>query len=452
MSENHKKRIHPYAEEWPFAALMSLQFFLIIGIFWILKPLKKSIFIQYYDNRSLTLGGAQFDAAQTELLAKNVNMVLAFLAMLLLVFLVRKYKKQHLISVISAMLIMGAAGLLILVPGGQNFAWAFYAYGDVFNMLMLAAFFSFLNDSVSTEQAKRMLGTVVFGGVLGGAIGATSTRGLLGHLSVSQWLLVCAVITVLIAALAHVAAGYAAPSNTHKPTLSSATQPLNTFSLKQLIRSKYVIAIAVIAGSYEMVSTLVDFQFTSAVSRNLNGDAIGSFFSTVYMTVNIVSLSVQVLLTGVIMTRLGITRALLVLPVALLFGSMAFLAMPILLIGAALCIFDNGLNYSINQSARESLYVLIPSEAKYKAKAWVDVFINRTAKAVSVNLTLLLSAVLSFRWLAVVSVCLIVLWIIAAKYAGRQFDSDESAEFQWPQNEKRKRLLKKPRLFPTVPL
>ena len=433
---------------------MALQFFFVIGVFWILKPLKKSFFIAFYDHRPIEIIGFRFNAAQTELLAKNINMLLAFLAMVLLVLLARRLKKQHLITAISAILIAGALALATLSSTGSVFAWAFYAYGDVFNMLMLAAFFAFLNDSISREQARRILSTVVFGGVLGGAIGATLTRSLLGYLSVSQWLIACSGIITVIAFLAHYAAVYAqqltsdAPES--PPDISISAESGRT--LKSLIRSKYVISIAIIAGSYEIVSSLVDFQFTSAVSHFLNGDDIGQFFSTVYMTVNVVSLSVQLLLTGFIMTRFGITRTLMILPVALFFGSIAFLIAPLLLTGALLCIFDNGLNYSINQSARESLYVLIRSEAKYKAKAWVDIFIHRTSKAVSVNLTLLLSALLSFRWLALVSLVLIMVWIVAARYAGKQFDSNESADSQWPRKERKRRFLKKPRLFPIVPL
>ena len=42
---------------------------------------------------------------------------------------------------------------------------------------------------------------------------------------------------------------------------------------------------------------------------------------------------------------------------------------------------DRGLNYSIQQSTWESLYVPLEAEQKYKAKAFIDMFVDRAAKA-----------------------------------------------------------------------
>ena len=51
-------------EELPLALLMFLYFFLVITSFWILKPLKKGLFIQFYDASGFSLLGVDFSAAQ----------------------------------------------------------------------------------------------------------------------------------------------------------------------------------------------------------------------------------------------------------------------------------------------------------------------------------------------------------------------------------------------------
>ena len=49
MAQNPLKAIFDVKrEELPMAILMGLYFFLVITSFWILKPIKKSIFIGYY--------------------------------------------------------------------------------------------------------------------------------------------------------------------------------------------------------------------------------------------------------------------------------------------------------------------------------------------------------------------------------------------------------------------
>jgi AAA family ATP:ADP antiporter len=125
------------------------------------------------------------------------------------------------------------------------------------------------------------------------------------------------------------------------------------------------------------------------------------------------------------MSRLGVHVALLVLPVAILAASAGFAALPILVIGSLLNTADNGFSYSINQSAKESLYVPTTKDEKYKAKAFIDMFVQRFAKAVAVVISLGITTVFveysTIRWLSAVIVPLVVVWIFAAVYAGRRF-------------------------------
>jgi hypothetical protein len=67
--------------------LMSLYFFFVITVFWILKPLKKSLFLRFYSDLrfdpsfGLIEGEAiLLDGPQAELFAKVLNMIVAGLA------------------------------------------------------------------------------------------------------------------------------------------------------------------------------------------------------------------------------------------------------------------------------------------------------------------------------------------------------------------------------------
>jgi AAA family ATP:ADP antiporter len=185
------------------------------------------------------------------------------------------------------------------------------------------------------------------------------------------------------------------------------------------------LAIVAVVGLYEIVSTIVDFQFTSTVVHYLSGPAIGQQFSRVFAITNTVALLVQLLLTGFVMSRLGVRVALLVLPVAILAASAGFTALPILWAGCLLNTADNGFSYSMNQSAKESLYVPTSKDEKYKAKAFIDMFVQRFAKALAVFISLGITAVFaefsSIRWLSAITIPLIFVWIFAASYAGTRF-------------------------------
>jgi ATP:ADP antiporter, AAA family len=136
-------------------------------------------------------------------------------------------------------------------------------------------------------------------------------------------------------------------------------------------------------------------------------------------------LLVQFFLASFVMTRFGVGTALLFLPVAALMGSAAFLVAPLLLVGSFLNTADNGFSYSINQSAKEVLYVPTTPNEKYKAKAFIDMFIQRFAKALAVGLSLLITFFFrgfeSIRWLSLGTVLILAVWIVIARYAGREF-------------------------------
>ncbi|MFQ5637256.1 MAG: Npt1/Npt2 family nucleotide transporter, partial [bacterium] len=196
---------------------------------------------------------------------------------------------------------------------------------------------------------------------------------------------------------------------------------------KLVFASPYLLSIVGIVGLYEMVSTIMDFQFTETISHYLDGDAIGRQFATAFLITNITSLIVQLFLTSFIMTRFGVGVALLFLPIAALTWSVGYLVAPILWIGSTLNTADNGFSYSINQSAKESLYVPTSKDEKYKAKAFIDMFIQRFAKALAVGLSLLITTIFTtfgaFRWLSLVTAAILVAWIFSARYAGRRFEA-----------------------------
>ena len=416
-------------EEWPQALLIFLYFFLVITSFWILKPLKKGLFIGYYDQTGFDLFAWHLSAAQAELIAKVLNMVVALVAVTVFTLLARYFRRQQLTYIFSAFFfVCYVLYSTVLDAPGDVTVWSFYLFGDLFSTLMVATFFVFLNDSVEPDAAKRLYGLIGLGGVTGGAFGSSVLRAKVKDLSSSEWMWIClgiAVIIVFIAAVVgRIVARHSPPERPPQKEVESAGSPALE-GARLVFRSRYLLSIAAIVGLYEMVSTIMDFQFSAAVSHYLDGPAIRAHFATVFTITNWVALFVQLLLTSFVMTRFGVGTALLFLPIVALLGSVGFMIAPVLLVGSALNTCDNGFSYSINQSAKEVLYVPTTREEKYKAKAFIDMFIQRFAKALAVGLSLVITMVFSgfgsVRWLSLVTAVILVVWILAARFAGRSF-------------------------------
>jgi ATP:ADP antiporter, AAA family len=428
-------------EEWPQALLMFAYFFLVITTFWILKPLKKALFIGFYQQPGFDLGSWHMSAPQAELLAKVLNMLVAVAAVAVFSLLSRTLQRQYLTTAFCAFFLVTFAGYGLLIDGpGSLTVWSFYLFGDLYSTLMVATFFAFLNDSVQPDEAKRLYGLIGLGGVSGGWFGSEVLRVYISDLSSGQWMWICLGVTVAIAGIALLVGGIVDRKGSPAPVAPVATPKASEDpsagnpaieGARLVFRSPYLLSVVAIVGLYEMVSTIMDFQFSATVAHYTTGAELKQQFATVFAFTNRFAFFVQLLLTSFVMSRWGLGVALLFLPVAALMGSAAFLAAPVLLVGSALNTADGGFSYSINQSAKEALYVPTTRDEKYKAKAFIDMFVQRFAKAVAVGLSLLITTWFtgfeSLRWLSLLTMGILVLWIIAARYAGRVFAQKEAA-------------------------
>ena len=434
MKNSFLSSVRVQREELPLALLMFTYFFLVITCFWILKPIKKGLFIQYYDQLGVELLGLSFSAPQAELLAKVLNMFVAFGAVVVFTQLSRRFYRQQLTLLFSLFFIVCYLlfGQWLRAPGDAA-VWSFYLFGDLFSTLMVATFFAFLNDSVTPDAAKRVYGLIGLGGVCGGVFGSSVVSANVSLLSNSAWLLVCTGLTVVIAVIAWAAGRRVSPMPTVPASAPAAAPPAGnaaTEGARLVFSSSYLLSIVAIVGLYEVISTILDFQFTATVAHYLDGPEIGRHFALVFTITNWVSLLVQLFLTSFIMTRYGVGIALLELPVTVALGSSAYLLFPVLWVGSLLNTADNGFSYSINQSAKEALYVPTTQAEKYRAKAFIDMFVQRFAKAVAVLISLGITFAFqdfsSLRYLGLLTLVLLIVWIFAARYAGRHFDAMEN--------------------------
>lgn len=417
-------------QELPLALLMFAYFFLVITIFWILKPIKKDLFLSFYKSTSFELLGNAWSGPEAELMAKVGNMVVAFLAVVVFTRLSSTLRRQQLTYVFSGFTAASLVGFLVAAPEpGEVFVWAFYLFGDLFNTLMVATFFAFLNDSFAPESAKRTYGVIVLGGVAGGAFGSLFVLSSIDALSIREWLLIAIGMIGAIAALAFFA-GQQVRANPppEQPKAAQDDERGGNAAIEGAVlvaRSRYLLAIVAMVGLYEIVSTILDYQFTQTIVTLAPKDEIGNQFALVFTITNVFALIVQFFFTSLIMTRLGVASALMIMPIAIVGMSTGFLILPILWVGSFLNTVDNGLNYSINQSARESLYTPTSRDEKYKAKAFIDMFVQRFAKAIAVGVSLAMTQIFDdfsgVRYLSIIVLVLVIGWIAAARYAGRQF-------------------------------
>src|SRR4029077_16747522 len=138
----------------------------------------------------------------------------------------------------------------------------------------------------------------------------------------------------------------------------------------------------------------------TASAKGVDADAITRFLAVVGIYVSAIGLVVQVGFTSRIHRSLGLAFALLVLPMSLGTTAVVILLNGALWAPAAARVLDSSLRYSIDKTTREVLFLPLPIDVKYRAKAFIDVTMDRFAKALGALLCLVLIKPwgLGFTW------------------------------------------------------
>jgi AAA family ATP:ADP antiporter len=150
---------------------------------------------------------------------------------------------------------------------------------------------------------------------------------------------------------------------------------------------------------------------------------IGEFYGNFQTIVNVLSALIQALVVSRVLKHFGVRIALLVMPVVALVGYSAMAFVPLLAFIRGAKLAENSLDYSLQNTTRNALYLPTSREAKYKAKQANDTFFVRFGDVLSAGLVFAGTTWLGFapREFALVNVALIAVWIVLAVAIGRSF-------------------------------
>jgi AAA family ATP:ADP antiporter len=129
---------------------------------------------------------------------------------------------------------------------------------------------------------------------------------------------------------------------------------------------------------YTVTATFLYFQQADIVAVSFADRAARTvFFARIDLAVNALTIITQLFLTGRIVRRIGIAMALATLPLVCVFGFAAVGIAPTLMTIAVFQVLRRSSNFAVARPCREMLYTVIPREAKYKAKNFIDTFAYR---------------------------------------------------------------------------
>jgi AAA family ATP:ADP antiporter len=394
-------------------SLLSLGFFVLIGSYWPLKILKDAVFIN--------MVGSVYQPS-----AKILSLVLFFPLVLIFSKLVDHFSKERFIYVM--ILTYGAIGFLFVALfyhptiGVANLAqskfrilgWAFYLFVESYISIMVSLYWAFINDVTTPESAKKGYGLLIFGSQLGAVVFV-----LLGNF-LSRDVAAYASRVPLIALLSVIAFFFYGVKECEKKESVGFWE-----GFRLLTSCSYIGGIFGLVFFHEVVSAIMHYQMIRAVEITylqslgvVSKGLVNKFFFDFTLVMQSISCLFALFGTSFFQRKIGVKGCLVLYPLLLGICISFYVVNPTLSFITGVMIIAKGINYVLNQPAKEMLYIPATKAVKYKAKAWIDMFGLRSAKMGGslINESIGLAA----RTAGALSLVIVSFWILLSRAIGKQ--------------------------------
>ncbi|NNL78366.1 MAG: hypothetical protein HKO68_18695 [Desulfobacterales bacterium] len=353
-----------------------------------------------------------------------------------------RYRRSQLITRSTLFCILNMAFFWAIQPGFfiENLPYSgvvFYLWVGMFGVFVVAQFWAFAADVYTEERGNRLFPLIAIGATSGAACGSWITEilvksGLFG----TKWLLVAAMIpltaSIFLSQMVDDRSDVQIAGT--KATPESDLEDSGRSAISIVFTSRFLIATALITLLLSWVNTNGENLLFRVVQEFLKGQALKggitdanallvftrdgttAFYGDFYFWVNIVALILQAFVASRLLKYGGFGVILLTMPVVALVSYTAMAFVPILAIVKAMKIADNSTDYSINNTARNVLWLPVSAEMKYKGKPTIDSLFVRMGDGIAA-LTVLIGVqllALSTQSFFALNVVLVFIWIVFA--------------------------------------
>lgn len=273
-----------------------------------------------------------------------------------------------------------------------------YLHTAVFGLVLISGFWSLVTERFDPRTAKLHMGRIAGGATLGGLLGGILTERVGATLGLSTMLPILGVLHLLCAAAV---IRFLSSSRLGVPPSPVTREAGVRYGFRVLREVPYLRHLALVVLLGTVSAALVDYVFKSAAAGAFtDGERLVRFFAAFYTGVSLITFLVQNTLSGVFLERLGLTRTVSSLPLALGLGSLGAVFFPGLAGAAAVRGGESVLRSSLFRSGYELHYTPVPRDKKRSTKTIVDVGFDRLGDGLGgglVQLVLFLAPVAAVR-------------------------------------------------------
>lgn len=411
------------------ALLLSLNVFLLLTAYYTIKIVRESLILSM-------IGGAVLKSyASGGMVFLLIPIIAAYSK------LVERYDRVKLVTIVTFFFVSNLVifyGLnLFNVPLGIPF----FLWVGIFSRVILAQFWSFANDVYSREEGERLFPIVAIGSATGAVAGAYAVKALEAVIgkSIEVWMLIASGLLVVCVGLTRLIDRRERGRQHRTVTVADSPPPEpeppmskdGAFTL--IFSQRYLLLMALMIMLLNWVNSSGEFILGSlakvAAVQAAGGDKaaerafIGQFYADFFLYVNLVGMALQFFVVSRVIKWFGVRVALAMLPAVALGGYITAAIAPVLAVVRWTKTAENSLDYSMQNTASQSLFLVTSREVKYKAKQAIDTVFVRVGDVMSAMLVGVL-----IKWLALdfsvfiyLNIGLVALWLAVVVFVGRDY-------------------------------
>ena len=413
-----------------------LYFFLITSPFTIMKSVRNANFIDKLGKNNLPY-------------AYLLTALIAGVVVILHARFQAKIPKKKLI--LYSLVFFAATNGVLFFLFFTNMKWlplANWIWVNILISVLMTHFWLVANEVFNPREIRHIIGFIGSGGILGGLLGGLLTKFAAGTFFYDYLLLISSVMLLLcVVVVSLIFKNYKEQISEQKQVSAEKKENPNMPSgigfktcMDSVRKNPYLSLMALIVSLTFIVSVLIDFQFNGIIENNISGENnLASFYGLFNAGVMVFAFLIQIFITGGMIKRLGIRGTLLFYPIILIFLCAGIFFSPIILLAASIKASDKSLSYSVNQSIREILYIPVEPELRYRAKIFIDMFLQRFARGIGAVVAFVFIYLnIKVRYISIASLVFIIIWIAVSLRINKEYIDviKQNIQRKWKRAEK----------------
>jgi len=401
------------------ASVLTLTVFLLLTAYYLLKTAREPLILVLHNGAELK----SYASAGQAILLLGFVQVYGVIA--------KRLGRMRLLLSVYGFFASNLVIFALLARTSLPIAIPFYLWVGVYNYTTIAQFWAFASDVYRPEQGKRLFAVLGIGSSVGAVVGAQVARALVPYgpqalmAGAAALLLTCSALLFWVNSRIETPNSAAESSRVELPEEKPLSRE-SAFAL--LLKDKYLLLIAALTLLINWVNSngeyILDHTLTAVVGAGPDaGRIIGQFKADYFSWVNLVGVLLQLFAVSRILEKLGVRAALFFMPIVAFGGYTVMLLAPVLSLIRVAKVAENSLDYSVQNTARQALYLVATRVEKYVGKTAVDTFFVRLGDVFSAGTVWLAGRLaLPTKAFAALNLTLILCWIAVVVFIGREHE------------------------------